>query len=378
MKSENQQTAYQISISEMAVSLIAMIVGTGVIVLPRALAVEMNTTDGWITVIVSGGFVMFFVFIITKLQKEFPGRNFLQFLAEGLFGKWISKLLAFSFFVYFICVVSFLSRFLAITIDIYLLPQTPTEVIVMILLLLSTYAISKGVQGIIHLNIMFTPIVLSIAFVIIIFEIPEFDLLNLRPIMADGFIPLFKGLKETMFSFLGVEILFFFMAYMKKNDIRCLPLLTSIGIISFLYFSIIIATFAIFGLNSTKVITFPMIDLVKEIDIPGGIFERVEPIFITIWFMSMFNTIAAAHFLADTLLKKELLPYIKGGLLTPIAVFIIFINTFLTKSYTELSLFGEWLSNLGLINIIVCILVVSVTLWYRTKRSKPSIQEEQA
>lgn len=220
MKAGKQQTAYQIGITEMAVSLIAMIVGTGVIVLPRALAVEMDTTDGWITVIVSGGFVMLFVFIITKLQQKFPGRNFLQFLGEGIFGKWLSKLLALSFFVYFICVISFLSRFLAITIDIYLLPQTPTEVIVMILLLLSTYAISKGVQGVIHLNIMFTPIVLSVAFLIIIFEIPEFDLLNLRPIMAEGFIPLFKGLKETLFSFLGIEILFFLMAYMKKSDIH--------------------------------------------------------------------------------------------------------------------------------------------------------------
>jgi len=354
-----------------------MIVGTGIIILPRSLATEMGTTDGWISLMISTVIVMVGIVLIVRLQNYFPGQNLLQFLAEGKVGKWLSKLLAFSFIIYFICISAYLARFLALVISIYLLNLTPNEIIVMMILLLSTYAVSKGLQGIIHLNLMFTPLVIFGALGIITFEIPHMDLTNLLPIMSEGFPPILKGVKETTFTFLGIEILFFFMAYMKKSDLLASPLILAIGFISSIYLLIIIMTISIFDLESTQKIMFPMIELVKEVEVPGKIFERAEPFFITIWLMTMLNTIAISQYLSTNILIKEFMTKVKEDWVTAGLVFVIFMLAFIPKSVVELFIFSEWIAIVGGVNICLGLIFGYSSVWYRSQSNKNNKQEKE-
>ncbi|UCZ53852.1 spore germination protein [Bacillus shivajii] len=376
MKASEQPPVYQIGQLEISISLIAMIIGTGIIVLPRGLASEMDTPDGWLSLMISGLLVMVIVWLIVRLHQNFPGRTLIQYLAEGKVGKWVSKLLAFSFLLYFACLTAYMCRFLTIVIDIYLLINTPNEVIMMILLLLSAYAVSKGVQGIVHLNLMFTPFVTFFLFFILSFEIPELELTHLRPVLAEGFTPVFIGLKETMFAFLGIEILFFFMAYMKKPDIRAKPLLVSIVFISLIYLFIIIMAFAAFGLEATQQYTFPLIEIVKEVEIPGGIFERAAPLFVTIWVMSMFNTFTITFLLSANLVKKEFFPWVKKKKwIVAFLIFSFYIIAFLPKSFIELGTFSEWIAYSGFINIFIGIICGYLTVWYRNNKKHKNEQE---
>jgi len=362
----HQKSMYQIGQLEMSVSLIAMIIGTGIIVLPRLLASEMNTTDGWISILISSSIIVLLIFLIVRLQRYFPGQTLIQFLAEGAIGKIFSKLLALSFLVYFTGMTIYLCRFLTIVVDIYLLPETPNEVIVMLLLLISTYAISKGVQGIVHLNLMFTPFVLIVSLGILTFAIPEMEIQNLRPILAEGLSPIFKGLQETIFAFLGIEILFFFMAHMKKKDLRAKPFIITTIFITALYLIIYIMTISILDLHMTQKITFPFIELVKDVELPGELFERPDPFFVSIWLMTMFNTVSITHFISIKIITNEFLIKVKKKWITPLFAFLLYILIFLPKSLIELSSVAEWISFIGATNVILGLLFGYITVWQRS------------
>lgn len=370
MNQSQQQSVYQIGNLEMCISLFAMILGTGIIVLPRGLAAEMDTADGWISLIFSNIIIIFLIFLIVRLQKQFPGKTIIQYLSEGQAGKWISKLLALSYALYFACITAYLCRFLTIVLNIYLLSETPNEVLLMILLLLSTYGASKGVQGIVHLNLMFTPFVIFGALGILVFEIPEIDIEYLRPVLSEGIKPVFLGLKETTFAFLGIEILFFFMAHMKVSELRTIPFAVTNTFITFLYIFIIVMTYGIFDLDMTKQVTFPLIELVKEVHIPGEIFERAEPFFVTIWLMTMFNTFSISQLLSMKLLKKEFLPKVKKMWVSSFFVFIVFIVSFLPKSLVELGVFSDWIAYTGMGNISITLLCGYMTVWFRRRNSE--------
>ncbi|WP_096187091.1 GerAB/ArcD/ProY family transporter [Evansella halocellulosilytica] len=377
MNQAQQQSAYQIGNFEMCVSLIAMILGTGIIVLPRGLAAEMDTTDGWISLIISNLIIIFLIFLIVRLQKQYPGRTIIQYLAEGKVGKWISKLLALSFVLYFACITAYLCRFLTIVLNIYLLPETPNEVLMLLLLLLSTYGASKGVQGIVHLNLMFTPFVIFGALGILVFEIPNIDINYFRPVLAEGIKPVALGLKETTFAFLGIEILFFFMAYMKASELRPVPFMVTNTFITFLYLIILLMTYGIFDLNMTKQVTFPLIELVKEVNIPGEFFERAEPFFVTIWLMTMFNTFSLSQMLSTRLLKREFLLKVKKMWVSSFFVFIVFILAFLPKSIVELGVLSDLISYMGVLNITFSLLFGYITVWFRRRKSRMNRKEVQ-
>jgi spore germination protein len=149
------QDHYRIVPLEMSITLISMIIGVGILTIPRGLAQEVGTPDGWISAILGGLLTMLLVFLYTRLQSHFPGKNLIQYMEDGRIGKWIASATSILFIIYFVAILAFEARILSLVVSMYLLINTPTEVIVALILLTTTYAVSKGTQGIIHLNLFF-------------------------------------------------------------------------------------------------------------------------------------------------------------------------------------------------------------------------------
>jgi spore germination protein len=373
----NNQDHYKIVPLEMGISLIAMIIGVGVLTLPRNLVEELGTTDGWISICIAGLLVMSFVFLYTRLQRHFPGQNLLQFIGSGAIGKWLAKGLALCFIVYFTLILGYEARVLGVVVKLYLLDITPTEVIVALILFATTYAVSKGVQGIIHLNIMVTPIVLAVLFFIVLLnlQVDDMDPGQLLPIMPKGIAPVLKGVTQTVLSFLGIETLFFLMAYMKSSDLRALPLNVCIGIITFIYLLVTVFTYMVFTLNSAEIIMFPTVSLAKEIEIPGGFFERLESFMITIWIISIFNTMSIAHLLSVQIIRKEFLKKRKALWLPAVITFFAFMIAFIPNSINETFVMGGWISYLGTSLFIFGLSSGFFTVWIRKRKRKNSTQK---
>ncbi|MCT8139511.1 GerAB/ArcD/ProY family transporter [Anaerobacillus sp. CMMVII] len=154
--------SYQITKLEMTITLVSMIIGVGILTLPRALAKAIGTPDGWIAIILGAVINMFIVYLIVRLHRNFPGKTFIGSWGDKHIGKWVGKLFSVLFLVYFVILVAYEARILTVVVKIYLLDRSPTEVVALLVILATTFAVTKGVQGIVHLNLMFFPIVMLI------------------------------------------------------------------------------------------------------------------------------------------------------------------------------------------------------------------------
>jgi spore germination protein len=377
------QDKYMISPLEMSISLIAFIIGVGILTLPGALADTLDTSDGWISILITGFIVMVLVFSYTYLQKQFPGQTLLQYLRQGSFGKWWALIIAVSFIVYFISLIGFEARVLGIVLNLYLLDRTPAVVIAATILLVTTYAVSKGVPGIIHLNVLFTPIILLVLLGIISFNIEQVEAAPILPVIPKGFVHVLQAVPDTALSFAGIEILLFLMAHMKADKLRAWPLNTAICVIVLAYILVTFFTYFTFSVDEAKVISFGTVELAKEIDIPGGFFERIESLMITVWTMSIFNTIAMSHLLAVHVLKDQFfrqsdptnMQQKEAKRLSAVVVFIAFLIAFMPNSITETHQVGDWLGILG-VSLYICSIVIGYcTVWWR---KKTDVEKEQS
>ena len=360
-----EQKKYMLTPVEVSVLLIAMITGLGLLKLPNTLAKVMDTPDGWISTLISGIIIMFIVYLYVRLQKNFPGENILQFIKKSTIGFWVTKLLAILFIIHFIGIIAFDVRLLALVLKMYLIDRTPSEIIVAVMLLTTTYAVTKGIQGITHLSLMFVPIVIFILAFMLVFNIPNTHIEYLLPIMGEGVLPVIGGIGLVIIHFTGIKILIFLMAYMGKNDLKALPLNLGVGFTVLIKMTVVAFSFMVFSFELTKFTIFPTIELGKEIEIIGGFVERLESVVLVIWMMTIFLTITIAQFLLEKIIKQEFLRPKKTFLLQGGVVFTVFLVAFIPDSITELIEAIIVLETFAMGLILFSLICGYLTLWFR-------------
>lgn len=360
-------TSYNIVPVEISMTLIGMIVGIGILTLPRSLAAEGGPIVALLSILIGSLLTILFIVVYTKLQRNFPSETLLEALTHTKAGFWLAKVLGMSFACYFLLLLAYETRILSIVVKIYLLIDTPAEIVAAVFLLTTAYAVTKGLQGIIHLNLLFVPITVFFLIAMMIVVLPGFEYGNLLPLTIVDSRSILQGVKETTLSLLGVEILIFFLAAMKKKDLKATPMVASVVIIFILYLGITIISFGIFSVATTEVLTFPTVELVKEIEIPGGVFERVEALMITIWMMSIFNTMSVAHFLATKIMRETLDIKKHSRMLPSWITLVTLIIAFIPRSITEAFLFG---AIIGYAAIGLIIIALICACWVVLKQRK--------
>jgi spore germination protein len=364
----NNLNNYQVSPIELSVTLISTTFSVGILTMPRAIAQEVGTADGWISIIVSGIISMAIVYLFVRIQRHFPGQNLFEFIKDGKVSRGISILLSILFLFYFLLVIPFQVRIFGFAVKMYLLDQTPIEVIIGSMLIVVFYAVSKGIQGIIHINLMFVPIILTVLLMGIAFNIGHAKLTIFLPILSEGMVPIAKGIVPTMYSFINVFIIIFFMGSMKPSAIRVWPINLGVVIIIVMHVLYFIMSVSVFSLEPLKTITFPTIELIKEIEVPGGFFERIESLFITIWVMSVFTTLTLNIIMAQLLLRGSIFKRKKMPWLSAVMAFFIYIIAFIPSSIVEVSKMEEWSAYVAFIATGLALIVGFITVWRKNKK----------
>jgi spore germination protein len=367
------QDKYMISPLEMGMTIIAFFIGVGILTLPGALAETLDTADGWMTILISGLIIMVTFILYVYLQKKFPGQTLLQYLRQSTTGKWLAFSLAVISVVYFVILLGFEARALALLLDMYLLDRTPSIIIVTSILLVTSYAVSKGIPGVIHLNVLFTPFIFGVLLVIFAFNIDNVQLDPILPLAPKGFMHVFKGLPDTFFSLMATHFLFFFMGYMKADHLRAKPLNIALIVVVLAHTMATLFTYLVFSVDESKVIVFATIELAKAIEIPGGFFERIESLMITVWTMGIFNTMIVSQLLAVHILTDQFFPRSDptnmhqkvAKRLSATVVFIAVMVAMIPKSLAETFQLGDWLGNVGMLFVVYGLAVGYFTVWCR-------------
>lgn len=242
----------------------------------------------------------------------------------------------------------------------YLFMRTPIEAINLVFLLVVVYAVAGSSVGLLRLNMLFFPFVLTIALAVQFMNIGFIDMENYLPVFQSSWRGIGEGSTYSAFSFLGFEILLVYMIY--ANQPKKVPKAAMFGSLVTMAFYMVIYVFAIgvFGAASAAEIQFPTVEMAKEVEVPGEIFERFESIFFTIWIMTVFNTASMAYDVGLHTLKT-LLPKVKRMNMILFLTPLVYLMSMIPEDFIELEALGGLLAYSSIAVSMVIPLILYIT-----------------
>ncbi|WP_067725149.1 GerAB/ArcD/ProY family transporter [Oceanobacillus damuensis] len=323
----------------------SMVIAIGIIVFPRELADKTIAADGWVSIVIGGGIAILLVWLVAKLAANFPNQSFLSY-ASYLVTKPVAIVLTFMFAIQGIIVSAFEVRAISDISHQYLFDQTPQEVVSLCFLLVVVYAVSGSRAGLFRLNAMFLPIIFAATILLIFFSLGFIHTEHLLPVFKTDARGYLQGTLASTTSFTGIGILFFYISLVKKPEKA--PAMAAFGMswAVGLYILIYVTCIVVFGETATANIRFPLIELAKTVEVPGGFFERIESLFFIIWIMAIFNTAAMAFDVSVIALNSIFSKVVKIKIILVLSPFIYFIAS-LPNDFLDIGKVGDFASYYG-------------------------------
>lgn len=328
----------EITNNQLTFSLVAIVIGSGILSLPKTVA-EKGYQDGWIIVLLGSFIPLLSIFSIILLFKRFPGYEFFD-ICKFLLGKYLGRVLYFLYIVYgLIFGVTSISVFTSV-LNTYILPKTPSNVIFILMIAVALYIINGGIKVVARFNELTFYIFLMLLFFIIP-SLKQAEPTFLFPVFTTPVMDLLSGSLKTSWSFVGFEYLLILYPFVKNKKKAVSSSLLAFFIIMAVYIYVVIVCNLIFGPYAVKNYLWPVLVLLKVTDIL--VIERLEFFFILLWvgvaIRPMLNQLFSTTYLISKLfgIKKMVNASIIGAL----AMFIIqYLSNTTLKSFKLSNFFG--------------------------------------
>lgn len=259
--------------------------------------------DGWLTIVVLGIINIFSVLIIVRLNSIFPGKTIAEY-SQIIIGTIPGKILTSFFAVYLIIVIAYVTRVFTEVVKMFLLFRTPTEVIMLSLILVCTYVVRGGIECVARINELLFPILFIPFIAIMLFGFPIMDFSNLRPILQIPPGRVLTAIPRMIFSFGGIELALYYIGFMKEPRRAYKPLMVSVLFLIFFFLMIIIFCIAAFGAKTVTKIIWPLAAYIRLISLPGVFIERLDGVILSLWVLTVFTTIVSVLFIVSYSLSK--------------------------------------------------------------------------
>ncbi|GGH88893.1 spore germination protein [Pullulanibacillus pueri] len=329
---------WEVGTKEITFSVCSMVIGVGLLSMPRDVNLVTYVADGWISILLGGIFAIIFTYVCAKLAARFPRQTFYEYVAS-ITAKPIAFMLSLLLVCHFLLICLYEVRVISDIAKLYIFIKTPVEVISLVFLMVVVYAVRGSSVGILRLNMMFLPIILFIVAFVHVMSLNTFDINNLRPFFVTPPMNILQGAQKAYLSFAGFEIVLIYISLM--NQPQKAPKAAVIGMILPLVMGLLIFLFsiAIFSVT-TQEILYPAIEMAKEISTDIGFFERIEALFFTIWIMAIYTT-ATMAFDAAVLSAKSLFPKLDKIHFVLIFTPIIYLVAMIPRSYDSIQRYGQ-------------------------------------
>ena len=270
---------------QIAMIIIMTVISVGVFSI-AADAADAAGPDGWLAVAVTGVISLLGVLILVSLSSKFPGKTFAEYSQEVL-GTIPGKTLTAMFSIYLMLTIAYQIRAFTEAVKMFLLFRTPTEVIMLSLILVGTYVVRGGVECIARINELVFPILFIPFFAILIFGIPTIDFSNLRPMLQTPPGKILSAIPTLAFSFGGIEIVSFYAGFMKDPKKAYKPAIIAVAFVTLFLIMITAFCIAAFGAETTTRFLWPLIALIRRISLPGIFIERLDGVILSIWILEV-------------------------------------------------------------------------------------------
>lgn len=253
-----------------------------------ALGIEAKQ-DAWIVILLAMIIGVIFVWVYTELQNAFPDKNYIEIILAVLGNKLGIPLGILTILGYFWQCTRNLREFGELIV-MTALPEVRLLIINFIFVLVSLYALVKGVEVLARVSEVVAPIIFIfiIGLYILVYLSKNIDLSQLTPIAGEGMKPILKTLPPiVVFPFGEMFVFLMYWNYAReKLAVRkvAIKAIVSSGVL--LCFTVAM-DISVLGAKYTSLATIPLLETVKLINI-GNIITNIDSIAIIIIFLGGF------------------------------------------------------------------------------------------
>lgn len=253
----------KISGTQLVYLLVSFTIGSAIIIAPAREAHQ----DAWIAIIIGALESLVWVFIFTTLARRFPDQTIVEIL-EAVFSPFLGKALAacfvwYSFHLGSLVIGNFTDFFTTVV-----MPETPSIVFAVLLVLVSAFAVYNGLEVIARCSLVLLPIAVILIMSTILLELNQLDFKNFLPILETPWPRLLQNAHNTaVFPFGDVVIFGMILPYLNRpQDGRGR---TMLGILLAMLIILLLSLRGIGALGATRSIaTYPSLEAVKLINVP--------------------------------------------------------------------------------------------------------------
>lgn len=300
---------------------------------------ENTDVNGWISLVISHviGFIPLLIYLyISSYKPTLPINEKINSLF-GKYGIFLNILISIIFLIIGITLLCNLNNFIISQ----LLYRTPHIVIASPIIILAIYHISKGINSISRVSLIFLTINIILSSIGFMSLFEKIELENFMPFLqtnTSSIIP--SAIKLTCINSLPIIMLSCIPkenTYNPKKYNKCIIISYIIGCIISL--SIIIQTYGILGINLVKLFEYPEYIVYKKI-ILLGFLERVENVISSQWIMGSYIYIVLIIYFTSNNIKPKIIKNntilcVLIGLVILISSITIFKNSTILHTYIK-------------------------------------------
>lgn len=329
----------RISPYQLAIIIIMSVIGVGVFNLVHTIT-KYGGNDGWIIMAALGLVHILLAFLLIRLGSKFPGKTFPEYIQE-IIGVIPGKILVFIISIYILINLAYEVREFTEVAKMFLLPMTPTEVIIFALVLVCAYVVRGGVECVARLCEVTFPLLFIPFFLVLIPGLPGLDLTNLLPIGTDLGIKFQRFLPHTTHAFRGIEYILFYIGFMERPQKAFKPVGWALIFITGFYTLISIIGISAFGAKSATKTIWPLLSYIRNINIPGLFIERLDGIILAIWVITVFTTVITGFYIITYSFSKVMNTKEQKQFALPLVIFIYYL-ALQPDGLAELYKWGDW------------------------------------
>ncbi|WP_167568979.1 GerAB/ArcD/ProY family transporter [Brevibacillus migulae] len=288
----------KITTSQAVIGIATFVLGSEIVILPRVASDAIGTPDAWISIFLGGVISTCLGVVCAKLSLRFPTSNYYE-ISPKLVGKPIGFLVNLIYIFSLMMTGAYQVRIQAEVVRHYLLDDTPIAFTAICFLAVSTYLVLGGMNPMFRLFELLFPLSTFVFFLVMVLCLQDFQIENFRPVLSEGVLPVLLGLKAASLPLYGFEIILFFTPIMNEPKKAVKAVVASNSITILVYVTVLVIVIGNLSSEVVRTLTWPTIEVIRSIEIPGAFFSNFELFFIVIWVIEMYTTLVVSHYFSS-------------------------------------------------------------------------------
>ncbi|MDQ0216252.1 spore germination protein KB [Oikeobacillus pervagus] len=284
----------KISSLQMMMLLYPTIVATSILDVPSITA-KYAKHDLWMSPILASVIGFITVYIAVKLNKLYPDLTIIQ-ISEEIIGRYVGKVIGGLFLFFYVQTTGTIVRSYGEFIVGSFLFNTPISVIMVSMVVLCAFAVYGGLEVLGRITQLLFPLFTLPLILLIIFLSPEFDFLNIFPILEDGIMPPVKGAIVPAGWFTEFFLIAFLLPFLVDREKGMKYGMVSVLIVMITLVLVNLIVLFVFGTTTASKV-YPLMDVSRYISV-ADFFENLESVTMAVWIGGAFVKTAVFYYAA--------------------------------------------------------------------------------